>query len=189
MSKIAAGYYSSVASWKTEPDATMPSYARDLLPSWVPADATPFGFSMFEPWPVKFADAWYPTIEHALQASKTLDKDTRTSVMRAPSPAAARAYGKRIVPYPEWESERYGIMQGLLDGKYEIRDTSVYRRLLSWTAKIVYWNVWCDTYWGICICPSCQSRGMNMLGAMLSAKRSELIATHEQERNDRAADH
>jgi ribA/ribD-fused uncharacterized protein len=69
----------------------------------------------------------YPTVEHAFQAAKTQDPDTRHQIAKMQSPNDAKAAGNRngilkdFDPV-EWELRKDGVMEELLRIKFQNPD-------------------------------------------------------------------
>ena len=110
-----------------------------------------------------------PTAEHAYQALKTLRPQEREAVLKSPSPAAARAIGRRITLRPNWDRIRQPKMKLVQFTKYH-QHLYLRRRLLDTGERVlVEENHWGDTYWG-----QCRGQGTNYLGRLLMEVRSEL---------------
>lgn len=171
------------------PDPVVPELApsvsdrtRNLLPFWVPKNAAPFRFSLFDRMPVRYEYVWYQTAEHAYQASKTDDDTLRREIQFATRPSDARRIGSRITPYEGWEEERYEILGVLIDSRFRYKPAQLMlMRHDPVKEPIVYWNLWHDTFLGCCICERCRGDGSNVLGALIEATRLELIATSHQQ--------
>lgn len=115
----------------------------------------------------------YPSVEHAYQAAKTLDINSRQKIQLAPSPGAAKRMGRNVLVRQDWVGVRLGIMLTLLREKFK---HELYATLLRNTgeAPLVEENVWHDNYWGSCTCPKCGNRGGNWLGILLMQVREEI---------------
>lgn len=150
-----------------------------LMPEWVPAGAKRMPYSMFDLFPVKYLGTWFTSIEHAMQASKTTSDREFHRIVRVALPAKARSIGRSITPYDGWEDDRYGIMQDLLAQRFKNPAQRRSLQLISPEYEFVYWNIWCDTYWGICICSSCKGSGINIFGALIDTIRLEALAELE----------
>ena len=124
--------------------------------------------SNFFPCKVEYGGIIYPTIEHAFQAAKTLDKDLRMQISHMKSPNEAKAAGRSLKLRPDWEKIKNDVMYKLLRLKFE---QPYFRRRLLGTGSVllIEGNWWHDTYWGVY-----EGRGQNMLGRMLMRIRQEL---------------
>ena len=58
-----------------------------------------FFLSNFYPTDIVYDSEVYPTLEHAFQAAKTLDKHERLILREAGSPAMAKRLGRRVVSF------------------------------------------------------------------------------------------
>lgn len=56
----------------------------------------------------------YPTLEHAYQAAKTLDRSEREAIRRLDSPGKAKRAGLKVTLRHDWESKKLGQMRSLL---------------------------------------------------------------------------
>jgi len=124
--------------------------------------------SNFHPSPVAFEGDTYPTVEHAFQAAKSLDPEVRRRIGSAPTPAAAKARGKRCELRPDWERVKLGVMEACLRAKFA--DPALRARLLATgDEELVEENRWNDRYWG-----TCRGKGQNHLGKLLMKIRGEI---------------
>src|SRR6185369_12364800 len=83
----------------------------------------PYSFlSNFFPSPVKFqGNGWatlVPTVEHAYQASKTLDLKQQAKIAGAKTPALAKKLGRSCLLRLDWESVRLLTMDKYLRMKF-----------------------------------------------------------------------
>lgn len=132
--------------------------------------------SNFYPHEVSYRKQLYPTVEHAYQAAKTLDKSMRDRIRRAPKPGDAKRLGKQVKLRQDWEAVKLPIMLYLVRKKFQ--DFQL-RTLLAKTRPrlIVHENTWRDTFWGVC-----DGVGENHLGKILMQVRSEVLAFYENRR-------
>lgn len=114
----------------------------------------------------------FPTVEHAYQAAKTEDPDTRLAVSQLQTPGQAKRAGQGLKWRKGWADMRVQVMADLLVQKFSL--DPLYRRLLDETgdARIVEGNTWKDKFWGVY-----QGEGQNMLGELLMKIRSANRAT------------
>lgn len=140
---------------------------------WFYAQTDPYAeFSDFAPFGVEMAGAWWPTVEHAFQASKFAVPAHRERIRRAGPPTRAKALGLgRDVPIrPDWDAARDGVMPDALRVKFRThpgpRDL-----LLSTGAQEIVANA-PDAHWG----RGPDGQGLNRLGALPMRVRSELHA-------------
>lgn len=131
-------------------------YQHDLIP-----DMT---------WP----DIKYPTVEHAFQAAKSLNRSERMRISELATPADAKRAGRVIKLRPDWEEIKIDIMTRYLREKFSIPKLRE-RLLATGDAVLVEGNNWHDNFWGDCHCPSCKNKiGYNHLGQTLIKIREEI---------------
>jgi ribA/ribD-fused uncharacterized protein len=108
------------------------------------------------------------SIEHAFQASKTLDINERKLIATSESAATSKKLGKKATLRPDWELVKNEIMLNLLKQKFNY---PFYKELLLMTdeAYLEETNSWHDEYWGIC-----NGVGQNWLGKLLMQVREQL---------------
>jgi ribA/ribD-fused uncharacterized protein len=126
----------------------------------------------------------YKSVEHAFQASKSLDFETREKFRyNGVTAAQAKLMGRAIKKLrPDWESleangrmVKVNVMRDLLLQKFTPSITK--RRLLStFSAVLVEGNNWHDQFWGVCD-GTCNKgphapEGLNWLGILEMEIRS-----------------
>jgi ribA/ribD-fused uncharacterized protein len=123
--------------------------------------------------PVMVFGIEYPTAEHAFQAQKTKDRDTRIRIASLATPGEAKAAGRHVQLRDDWEMVKKQLMLRVVLAKFN--PSQGLSRLLCATgrAPLVESNTWHDNYWGDCRCgrPSCGEPGKNYLGGILMAVR------------------
>lgn len=117
---------------------------------------------------VEFEGDKYSTIEHAFQAAKTFNKEERTLIEEAITPAIAKRLGKEVTLRKDWEDVKVDIMYNLLKQKFSIPEFKE-QLLATGNAKLIEGNHWNDTFWGVC-----NGIGRNMLGELLMQIREEI---------------
>lgn len=129
--------------------------------------------SNFWPARVSLDGEFYPSVEHAYQAAKSLDIPTRLVLCsRAANPLTAgqaKTYGKRIQLRLDWENVRLAIMEGLVRQKFSVEPLKS-KLLGTLNCELLEGNFWGDRFWGIDL----QGRGENHLGKILMKIRKEL---------------
>ena len=93
----------------------------------------------------------YPSVEHAYQASKTLDLDYRILIQYHRGwLSELKSLGRKAPLRPDWNDElKISIMKDLLEQKW--RKSLLKRKLLStWPHQISEGNNWHDVFWGVC---------------------------------------
>jgi ribA/ribD-fused uncharacterized protein len=110
----------------------------------------------------------YPSVEHAYQASKTLDHIDRAIIRVCGSASKAKKLGGKIKLRPHWNTTRLVVMKKLIWQKFDQPELG---RLLLATGnqRITEGNNWGDTFWG-----TVNGMGEDVLGQLLMEKRHEL---------------
>ena len=113
----------------------------------------------------------YPSVEHALQASKTDDEIIKKHIKNAPTAIDAKRIGNKLpVDKKLWKTRSREIMTDLLRDKFK-RNKALAQALIQTRGKgLVFANTWNDTFWGVC-----KGRGHNFLGQLLEDTRTELV--------------
>lgn len=122
--------------------------------------------SNFYPSPIVRQNIVYPTVEHAYQASKTLDDLDRLCIARCGTPGKAKSIGKYVVLRDDWDGVRLQIMEELLLTKF-VDDTLRAKLLMTDKAELIEGNEWGDRFWGVC-----NGKGENHLGKLLMKVRT-----------------
>lgn len=129
--------------------------------------------SNFYPSTVAFEGKLYKTVEHAYQASKTSDPDTREFIRNLKTPGETKRFAKTIILREDWHSIKFKIMKELLVQKFN--NPFIKPLLLATeTATLIETNTWHDIVWGLCHCKNCKGQGENMMGRLLEEVRDEL---------------
>lgn len=125
--------------------------------------------SNFWPAEVEFDGWYYPTVEHAYQAAKCLELESRVSIQAAVTPGVAKRMGRFIKMRSDWDHIKVPVMRNLLEQKFSIPEL---RNLLLLTKDkyIEETNTWNDTFWGVC-----NGTGKNIMGNLLMKIRSDLM--------------
>lgn len=115
----------------------------------------------------------YPTVEHAYQASKTFDRETREAIAALPTPGAAKRRGQEITSEAgmreDWQRVKLSVMLALLRRKFWPTTELGNRLMGTHPAELIEGNTWGDIYWGVC-----NGVGHNHLGQLLAFVRDEL---------------
>ena len=124
--------------------------------------------SNFYPCEIVYDGINYPTIEHAYQAAKTLDKVTRLRIAALDRPDQAKKIGKTIELRDDWEEVKVCVMYDLLKLKFS---QDKFRKLLLETGdnQLIEGNTWGDQFWGVA-----SGIGLNALGKLLMKVREDL---------------
>lgn len=129
--------------------------------------------SNFWPAPLVYEDQFYPTVEHAYVAVRTLNRDVRKTIAELDTPGKAKRFGCDIILRHDWEMVKLTVMEDLLERKFAITQL---RLLLQSTAprRLIEGNTWGDTFWGVC-----NGVGDNHLGELLMKIRDNFPMTDE----------
>lgn len=122
--------------------------------------------------PITYEGFRFATVEHAYQAAKNPSiENLMLFSTRIDSAGAAKSVGRTTRIRSDWAEVKTEIMHDLLRRKFEIPEL---RELLLATGNrlLQEGNHWGDNYWGIC--PPVTGPGINMLGQLLMAVRSEI---------------
>ena len=109
---------------------------------------------------IVFEGGFYPSVENAYQAAKTLDKNMR-KMFEDVSPVSAKKMGRRVVLRDDWMKQRLPIMNHLVLQKF-MHGRFEEKLLATDDQEIVEGNNWGDTFWG-----ECNGIGENNLGKIL----------------------
>lgn len=121
---------------------------------------------------ILYEGEYYPTVEHAYQAAKSFDAGVRRHIAALPKPGDAKRAGQRVKLRSDWEQVKLGIMEDLLQKKFEIWDLRA-SLVGSWPRQLIEGNDWGDRYWG-----ECDGVGENHLGKLLMKVRLGIKETH-----------
>lgn len=123
--------------------------------------------SNFWPVQVELDNEIYPSVEHAYQASKTLNPIERQAIRKSNSPRAAKRLGRQVTLRPDWEEIKYDMMYYLVKQKFKV---PALHKLLSSTSPhtLEEGNTWGDKIWG-----TVNGVGQNWLGRILMHVRDE----------------
>ena len=129
------------------------------------------GFSRGECQPVfvYYEGMRFPSVEHAFQAAKTNDLETRKLFMIAPTAKDAKRFGRQVKLRKDWDSVKVNVMEMLLRQKFA-RPALREQLLSTEDSMLIEGNNHGDTFWGVC-----QGPGENYLGRLLMKIRQEII--------------
>ena len=125
--------------------------------------------SNFYPAQIYYNKIWYPSVEHAYQAQKTLDETERYKISAMRSAGAAKRAGKDLKLRKDWHSVSLGIMYDLVKMKFQLDDALKTMLLSTGDQALIEGNTWGDTFWG-----TVDGKGHNHLGKILMRVREEL---------------
>lgn len=133
--------------------------------------------SNFYPARVALDGVDYPTVEHAYQAAKTMDKSKRSIICHAETPGKAKRLGRSpLLQFrDDWEFVKVDVMRDLVKQKFSHTDPhhhDLCGELIDTNdALLIEGNKWGDTFWGVC-----NKVGQNWMGRLLMERRAELIS-------------
>ncbi len=115
--------------------------------------------------PILLNDILFPTVEHAYQACKTMDKSVKKEISLLDTPGQAKRFGQKIEIREDWDELKMQCMTILTHEKYRI---PALRECLLNTgdAELIEGNTWGDTFWGVC-----NGKGHNHLGHIIMNER------------------
>lgn len=125
--------------------------------------------SNFHPCLIDFEGKIYNSVEHAYQAAKTRDENTRDLIRASATSGTAKRLGQRLTLRKDWEDIKIDIMRDLVRKKFNLV-TLKSALLLTGNEELVEGNWWGDRFWG----QSPLGQGKNWLGKILMEIREEL---------------
>lgn len=125
--------------------------------------------SNFHPARLMFGGVTYWTAEHAYQAQKTVNDNTRLNISILQTPGEAKQYGKSVVLRSDWDEIKLEIMEAVVRAKFTQNPPLKEKLLATEDVELEEGNTWGDTYWGVC-----DSEGENHLGKILMDLRKDL---------------
>ena len=109
------------------------------------------------------------TVEHAYQASKTLNKSERMYIAKVTAPGLAKKLGQELVLRPNWDRIKLYVMYELVFQKFSMSQQLKSKLIGTWDQELVEENKWGDKFWG-----RCDEIGDNHLGIILMRVRDRL---------------
>ncbi|WP_137872019.1 NADAR family protein [Rhodococcus sp. Q] len=133
--------------------------------------------SNFFPAPTPYGGRVFPTSEHAFAAAKTTDVDAIVRIAGVRDPAEAKAIGRAAPLRPDWDRDKFAVMEAVVTAKFEHNPGLGGKLLATRGSLIVEGNIWHDQTWGSCSCERHRTHpGDNALGIILMAVRMRLSA-------------
>lgn len=117
---------------------------------------------------IRFEGELYPTVEHAYQASKTVDLKLREIIKRAKDPLEAKKLGRGLQLREDWPKIKVLIMKSLIREKFQ-NPFLGHLLVKTGSAKLIMNNKFNDRFWGVC-----RGTGENWLGKILEEVREDL---------------
>lgn len=124
--------------------------------------------SNFAEAPVAMKGILYPTVEHAFQAMKSLDREVQRNMAGVPTPTGAKRYGRRLKLRPDWEQVKDLVMLSCLRAKFASNPELGVQLSQTEGRWLEEGNDWGDRYWG-----TVDGHGQNRLGLYLMRVRAE----------------
>lgn len=131
--------------------------------------------SNFHTAPIMYRGIAYPTSEHAYQAAKSLNDNTRENISILNTPAEAKKYGRSVQLRPYWDEMKISVMEEIVRIKFTQNPSLQEKLLATGDLLLEEGNNWGDTYWGVC-----NSKGSNHLGIILMELRDCLNTITEE---------
>jgi ribA/ribD-fused uncharacterized protein len=125
--------------------------------------------SNFWPCTINFEGLIFPSVEHAYQAAKTLDLNTREEIRIAKTPGIAKKLGKKVELRKDWNLVKISVMKTCLLQKFS-DETLKFKLLKTTPLYLEEGNNWGDVFWGIC-----NGVGENNLGKLLMQIRDNFL--------------
>ncbi|MHA1751693.1 MAG: NADAR family protein [Candidatus Helarchaeota archaeon] len=126
--------------------------------------------SNFYPCKIIYENICYPSVEHAYQASKTLDINLRKEIASQKTPALAKKLGRAIKLRSDWDRVKLSIMETLVRLKFTTNEELKKKIIELENCILIEGNTWGDTFWGVY-----NGNGKNHLGKILMKVRDDLI--------------
>ena len=140
---------------------------RKIIDSFTLASGYAF-LSNFHPSTIWVEGKAYPTVEHAYQAFKTLNEESREIIRNAKDPAIAKKLGRGVEMRPDWDQVKEGLMRDFVRKKFE-SPFLAHKLLETGDSELIHANTWNDKVWG-----TVKGVGQNLLGKILMEVRQEL---------------
>jgi ribA/ribD-fused uncharacterized protein len=133
--------------------------------------------SNFAPSQVCLDGVDYPTVEHAYQAAKTLDKQKRAWIQVQRLASHAKSAGRGLTVRPGWEKIKPEVMRLLLEQKFRPGSPLADQLVATGTRRLVHYCPWGDRLWGV----DRDGRGQNLLGELIMLIRVSLMIKQTEE--------
>lgn len=137
---------------------------------------TYFFLSNFYMTPIYYKDHWYKSAEHAFMAQKATNEEDRQRIANTPTPAKAKAMGRKITLQTNWDSIKLNEMSLIVYYKFAQNNNIKHKLVQTGNATLIEGNNWGDTFWGMVKNNRGEWVGENNLGKILMTVR--LILTN-----------
>lgn len=126
--------------------------------------------------PVWYEGIWYPSAEHAYQASRTLYPKQKMLILECKTAIEAIriSNSKAITFRAGWKELRFQTKKVIVKSKFKNKELA--KKLVdTFPHQLINENMYHDNYWGNCKCKNCfNTRGKNKSGNILIAVRDVL---------------
>ena len=112
----------------------------------------------------------FPSLAHAFQASKTLDRDVQILIRDAATPRAAQKLGGSAPLVDGWDDKKLDIMERLIEDKFAQNFALKLKLLMTGNAELVE-TAWRNPFWGI----TNKHGAENNLGKLLVKVRDRIL--------------
>ena len=131
-----------------------------------------FFLGNYHPSPVIYDGLKYPSSEHAYQAAKFIDHETKKRIALMDHPSEAKRYAHHTPPtFPAWDEQKVNVMREIVHAKFIQNEDLRNRLLATGDAHLEEGNRHGDTFWG-----TVDGIGENMLGKILMEIRKQLTS-------------
>jgi len=125
---------------------------------------------------IYYMKRFWPSVEHAFQASKTFSFKKQEEIRNLPTCKLAKEYGNSLKLRSDWEEVKLDIMYEIVYRKYYDNQWEMRRLINTCGIRLVEGNTWHDNFWGHCMCSSCRSKYKhNYLGKISMRVRREMF--------------
>lgn len=129
--------------------------------------------SNFYPVKISFQGIWFPSVENAYVASKSLKRSDWEKVSQM-SAGESKRYGRKTIELrKDFDDIKLHLMEDFLRQKFSYSDL-ITKLFNTGNQPLVEGNYWHDNFWGSCYCVKCNNSGNNNLGKLLMKIRGEL---------------
>ena len=140
--------------------------------------------SNFHPSRLRWRGRWWSTVEHAYQASKSDDPGEQEAIRMAGSPGLAKRMGRRVRMRTGFETEKFAIMEELVEAKFRHNDDLRRALLATGDRDLIEGNQHNDRIWGVV-----NGVGQNHLGKILMRVRARLAEEQREALNHSTSAH
>lgn len=121
---------------------------------------------------------WFPSVEHAFQAQKTLDIARWVDDFQFGTPGQAKRKGRKLLIREDWEHVKLKIMRQCIQSKFRHSELRA-RLLMTHPRPLIEGNNWGDKVWGAVVesrnGPIIEWFGENWLGKLLVEERTRIL--------------